>query len=158
MNCVSPTSQMEAVDLSRLSSTLPAGGHLPTQTSDCGPSNKFEQKWPPFGASTLLGPHPLWSKNSTSKNWPKSKLAEVEKKSWLKSKLESITLSVGVVASVCKCSMHPTQGLLKLIGSNFGESWWTLPDGSTSPWVCPWFLLETPTPISIWVELILLTI
>ena len=25
------------------------------------------------------GPHPLWSKNSTSKNWPKSKLAEVDR-------------------------------------------------------------------------------
>ena len=50
---------------------------------------------PPFGAPTLRGPtfsrfgpppsgpppcggSPLWSKNSTSKNWPKSKLAEVE--------------------------------------------------------------------------------
>ena len=40
---------------------------------------------PPFGAPTFcrLGPppfgaHPLWSKNSTSKNWPKLKLAEVE--------------------------------------------------------------------------------
>ena len=31
-----------------------------------------------LGASTLWGPHPLWSKNSTSKNWPKSKVAEVE--------------------------------------------------------------------------------
>ena len=37
---------------------------------------------PPFKASILRGltlrPHPLWSQNSTSKNWPKSKLAEVE--------------------------------------------------------------------------------
>ena len=43
-----------------------------------------------------LGPHPLWSKNSTFKNWPKSKLAEVEigrtreKKSWPKSKLAEV--------------------------------------------------------------------
>ena len=31
-----------------------------------------------LGASTLWGPHPWWSKNSTSQNWLKSKLAEVE--------------------------------------------------------------------------------
>ena len=73
---------------------------------------------PPFGASTLRGLHPsgpplflglglhlsgphpsgpytLWSQNSTSKNgrsrnWPKSKLAELEKKSWPKSKLAEV--------------------------------------------------------------------
>ena len=53
-----------------------------------------------FGASTLRGPHTLSSQNSTSKigrsrNWPKSKLAEVEmaeieKKSWPKSKLAEV--------------------------------------------------------------------
>ena len=41
------------------------------------------------------GPNPLWSKNSTLKNWPKSKLAEVEigrtrKKSWPKTKLAEV--------------------------------------------------------------------
>ena len=60
---------------------------------------------PPFGPPTLLGstllgstlrgPHTLSSQNSTSKNWPKSKLAEVEsaeleKKSWPKSKLAEV--------------------------------------------------------------------
>ena len=41
-----------------------------------------------LGASTLWEPHPLWSKNSTSKNWPKSKLAEFEigrSRNWPKS-------------------------------------------------------------------------
>ena len=33
---------------------------------------------PPLLGSTLRGPHTLSSQNSTSKNWPKSKLAEVE--------------------------------------------------------------------------------
>ena len=64
---------------------------------------------PPFGPPTLLGstllgstlrgptlrgPHTLSSQNSTSKNWPKSKLAEVEigrsRKSWPKSKLAEV--------------------------------------------------------------------
>ena len=52
-------------------------------------------------ASTLWGPHPQWSKNSTSKNWPKSnwpksKLAEVEigrSRNWLKSKLAEVELA-----------------------------------------------------------------
>ena len=33
---------------------------------------------PTLRGPTLRGPHPLSSQNSTSKNWPKSKLAEVE--------------------------------------------------------------------------------
>ena len=60
---------------------------------------------PRFGSPTLRGPtlsrfgpppsqsHLLWSKNSTSKNWPKSKLAEVEtgrSLNWPKSKLAEL--------------------------------------------------------------------
>ena len=43
---------------------------------------------PPFGAHPSKGPHTLSSQNSTSKNWPKSKLAEVEigrSRNWPKS-------------------------------------------------------------------------
>ena len=49
-----------------------------------------------LGASTLWVAHPLWSKNSTSKHWPKSKLAEVEigrSRTWPKSKLAEVELA-----------------------------------------------------------------
>ena len=41
------------------------------------------------------GPHPLWSKNSTSKNWPKLILAEVDvgrSRNWPKSKLAEVEI------------------------------------------------------------------
>ena len=87
------------------------------QNSTKGPQEREERKlWREkgkkarnFGLPTLRGPHPLWSQNSTSKNWPKSRLAEVEigrsrnwpksnwpnskKKSWLKSKLAEVELA-----------------------------------------------------------------
>ena len=49
---------------------------------------------PPFGASPF-GPYLLSSQNSTSKNWPKSKLAEVEigrSRNWPKSKLAEVEI------------------------------------------------------------------
>ena len=56
---------------------------------------------PTLGASTLSGPHTLWSKKSTSKNWPKSnspksKLAENEigrSRNWPNSKLAEVELA-----------------------------------------------------------------
>ena len=48
----------------------------------------------------LSGPYPLWSKNSTSKNWPKSKLAEVENgrsRNWPKSTALGLRTSVRCV-------------------------------------------------------------
>ena len=44
---------------------------------------------------TLRGTHPLWSQNSTSNNWLKSKLAEVEigrSRNWPKSKLAEVEI------------------------------------------------------------------
>ena len=51
-----------------------------------GPTRKSANFW----ASRPSGAHPLWSKNGRSRIWPKSKLAEVEKKSWPKSKLAEV--------------------------------------------------------------------
>ena len=64
------------------------------------------------------GPHPLWSQNSTSQNWPKSKLAEVElaelKKSWLKSKLAEVDHAPPMMA-LAKVSIIRLVGLLKSV-------------------------------------------
>ena len=77
------------------------------KNENCGGRGKKERNFGPHPsgphffqvwASTLRGPkQPLGSKNSTSKNWPKSKLDEVEigrsrkkKKSWPKSKLAEV--------------------------------------------------------------------
>ena len=59
----------------------------------------------PIFLKVWAGPHPLWSNDSTSRNWPKSKLAEMEigrsrigrtrKKSWLKSKLAEVDRARG---------------------------------------------------------------
>ena len=46
------------------------------KNENCG--GRGNKKTRNFGPPTLRGPTLLWSINSTSKNWPKSKLAEVD--------------------------------------------------------------------------------
>ena len=94
---------------------------------------------PPLRGPTLRGPHPLWSQNSTSKNWPKSKLAEVEigrsrigrtrKKSWPKSKLAEVDRAQGWGAQNFALFFRfppPSSLFFSLTGCLLVEFWWFL--------------------------------
>ena len=48
--------------------------------------------WASTLGTSLWGPHPWWSKNSISKNWPKSKLAEVDIGRTRKKKLAEVEI------------------------------------------------------------------